>query len=109
MIVAVAHDCTFLAHFQNCPFYAVNILREEQQDLSIRFAQLPEARFSGIPWKEASTGSPWIEGVLGMIDCKTVQIFDAGDHRMLIGEVVDVSISEGRPLVFYRGDYRALL
>jgi flavin reductase (DIM6/NTAB) family NADH-FMN oxidoreductase RutF len=109
VIVAVAHDCTFLAHFQNCPFYAVNILREEQQDLSIRFAQLPEARFSGIPWKEASTGSPWIEGVLGMIDCKTVQIFDAGDHRMLIGEVVDVSISEGRPLVFYRGDYRALL
>lgn len=108
VMVAVAHDCTFLAHFLNCPFYAVNILREEQHDLSIRFAQLPEARFTGIGWREASTGAPWIDGVLALIDCKTVQVFDAGDHRVLIGEAVDVSVGEGRPLIFYSGEYTAL-
>lgn len=108
VMVAVAHDCTFLAHFLNCPFYAVNILREDQRDLSIRFAQLPEGRFTGIGWREASTTAPWIDGVLALIDCKTVQLFDAGDHRILIGEAVDVSIGEGRPLIFYHGAYTAL-
>jgi len=108
VMVAVAHDCTFLAHFLNCPFFAINILREEQRDLSIRFAQLPEGRFSGIPWREAITGAPWLDGVLAMIDCKTVQLFDAGDHRVLIGEAVDVAIGEGRPLIFFSGGYTGL-
>lgn len=108
VMVAVAHDCTFLAHYQDCPYFAVNILRESQRDLSIRFAQLPEGRFTGVAWRESSTGSPWLDDVLGLIDCRTVRVFDAGDHRILIGEVVDVSLSEGRPLVFYQGDYTAL-
>jgi len=108
VMVAVAHDCTFLAHFLNCRFYAINILREDQRDLSIRFAQLPEGRFTGVAWREASTTSPWIDGVLALVDCKTVQWFDAGDHRILIGEAVDVSVGEGRPLIFFSGGYTAL-
>ncbi len=108
VMVAVAHDCTFLAHFLNCPFYAINILREEQRDLSVRFAQLPEGRFTGVDWREARTGAPWLDGALALIDCKTVRAFDAGDHRILIGETVDVSVSEGRPLIFYHGGYAQL-
>src|SRR5258706_5618615 len=108
VMVAIAHDCTFLNHFETSGFFAVNVLREEQVDLSIRFAQLPEGRFTGVAWRPGLTGSPVIENVLALLDCKTVQVLDVGDHRALIGEVVEVEIGEGRPLVFFGSEYTRL-
>ena len=108
-MVAIAHECPFLNHFETSGFYAVNILREEQVDLSIRFAELPEGRFTGVPWRAGATGSPLVEGVLGMLECRTVQALDVGDHRVLIGEVVEVGIGEGRPLVFFWSEYTRLV
>jgi flavin reductase (DIM6/NTAB) family NADH-FMN oxidoreductase RutF len=108
VMVAIAHECPFLNHFETSGFYAVNILREEQVDFSVRFAELPEGRFTGVPWTAGATGSPVIAGVLGMLECRTVQALDVGDHRVLIGEVVEVGIGEGRPLVFYGSGYTSL-
>jgi flavin reductase (DIM6/NTAB) family NADH-FMN oxidoreductase RutF len=107
-MVALELDCAFLKVFETSGHYAVNILREEQVDLSIRFAELPEGRFTGVPWTASATGSPLIEGVLGVIDCRTTQVLDAGDHRVLVGEVVEVGIGEGRPLVFFGSEYTRL-
>ncbi|HML18050.1 MAG TPA: flavin reductase family protein [Bryobacteraceae bacterium] len=108
IMVAIDRDCTSLHHFEISGSFAVNILRVEQLDLSIRFAQLPEGRFTGIPWREGVTGSPILEGVLGVIECTTINVIDAGDHRALIGESVAVEIGEGRPLVFFNGGYTRL-
>jgi flavin reductase (DIM6/NTAB) family NADH-FMN oxidoreductase RutF len=107
-MAAIARDCTFLNHFETSGFFAVNILRENQLDLSIRFAQLPEGRFTAVGWTAAGTGSPVIDGVLGVIDCTTIDVLDAGDHRVLIGRVLDVRIDEGRPLIFFEGQYTRL-
>ena len=108
VMVAIARDCTFLNHFESSPFFAVNILREDQRDLSIRFAQLPEGRFTGVAWREAASGSPWIDETLALLDCKTVQVLDTGDHRVIIGEALEVAMSEGRPLIFFRSEYTGL-
>jgi flavin reductase (DIM6/NTAB) family NADH-FMN oxidoreductase RutF len=108
VMVAVALDCTALKHFEDSGFYAVNILRESQRDLSIRFAEYPEGRFTGVGWAAGVTGSPVIEGVLGFLECRTTQAMDVGDHRVLIGEAVEVGISDGRPLVFFGSEYTRL-
>ena len=107
-MVAVAHDCTALDHFGSSGAYAVNILREDQLDLSIRFAQLPEGRFTGVDWREGVLRSPVLAGVLAVLECRTVQSVDLGDHRVLIGEVVEAEIGEGRPLVFFGSEYTRL-
>ncbi len=109
VMVAIDRLCGFLHAFESSGYYAVNILREEQRDLSIRFAQLPEGRFAGVPWRGGpATDSPLIEAVLGVIECRIVRTLEVGDHRMLIGEVVEVGVSEGRPLVFFRSEYTGL-
>jgi len=105
VMVAIDRSCAVLAAFEASGYYAVNILREEQRAVSIRFAQLPEGRFQGIEWKAAETGSPILGGVLGVLECRTVQVVDAGDHRVLVGQVVGAVIGEGRPLVFFGSDY----
>jgi flavin reductase (DIM6/NTAB) family NADH-FMN oxidoreductase RutF len=108
VMVAIDRDCVFLPFFESSGSYAVNILSEDQRDLSNRFAQLPEGRFSGVGWRSGVTGSPVIEGVLAVIECRTVQMLDAGDHRVLIGEAVAVEVREGRPLVFFGSGYAGL-
>ncbi len=109
VMVAIDRACSFLNTFESSSYYAVNILREEQSNLSVRFAKLPEGRFSGIAWQPGpSTGSPVLEDVLGVLECRTLQVIDAGDHRVLVGEVVEVRIGEGRPLVFFRSEYTRL-
>jgi flavin reductase (DIM6/NTAB) family NADH-FMN oxidoreductase RutF len=108
VMVAIARDCAFLSVFESSGHYAVNILGENQRDLSNRFAQLPEGRFSGVSWRKGATSSPVIDGVIAVLECSTVQMLDAGDHRVLIGEVVAVEVGEGRPLVFFGSDYKEL-
>jgi flavin reductase (DIM6/NTAB) family NADH-FMN oxidoreductase RutF len=105
VMVAIDRSCAVLSAFESSGYYAVNILREEQRSVSIRFAQLPEGRFRGIEWKAGETGSPILDGVLGVLECRTVQVVDTGDHRVLVGQVVGLVIGEGRPLVFFGSDY----
>jgi flavin reductase (DIM6/NTAB) family NADH-FMN oxidoreductase RutF len=108
VMVAIDRACVFLAVFESSGHFAVNILSEHQRDLSDRFAQLPEGRFSGVSWSSGVTGSPVIDGSLAVIECETRQVLDAGDHRVFIGEAVAVGIGEGRPLVFFASDYARL-
>ena len=105
VMIAIDCSCTFLAFFEASGYYAVNILAEDQRELSNRFAQLPEGRFEGVSWKAGVTGSPLIEGVISVLECRTIQVIDAGDHRVLIGEAVAAEVREGKPLVFLGSDY----
>lgn len=108
VIVAIDRACSIVEMFAPGGQFAVNILREEQRDLSVRFSALPEGRFSGVPWRPGITGAPVIDGVLGTIECRIMQVLETGDHRLLIGEVVDTMIAEGRPLVFFASGYTGL-
>jgi flavin reductase (DIM6/NTAB) family NADH-FMN oxidoreductase RutF len=108
VLVAVDRACSLLETFENSGHFAINFLSSEQRNLSVRFSELPEGRFSGVSWTPGSEGAPLIEGAIGSIECRTTQIIDAGDHRALIGEVIAASIGEGEPLVFFRSGYSAL-
>ena len=108
VMVAIDRACPFLATFESSRHYAVNILCEEQRELSVRFAELPEGRFAGVSWRAGATGAPVIEGALSVLECHMIQLLDAGDHRAFIGEVTAVISGNGRPLVFFRGGYERL-
>jgi flavin reductase (DIM6/NTAB) family NADH-FMN oxidoreductase RutF len=45
---------------------------------------------------------------LAHLACNVVAEYSAGDHTIFLGEVESVDLSEGQPLLFYRGQYRAL-
>lgn len=108
VLVAVDRICSLLDTFEKAERFAVNFLSINQQDLSVRFSQLPEGRFTGVPWTPGIEGTPLIAGTIGSIECRTTNVIDAGDHRALIGEVVAANVGEGDPLVFFRSGYEAL-
>lgn len=108
VLVAVDRVCSVLETFEQSGHFAINFLSREQRNLSVRFSELPEGRFSGVPWLPGAEGAPLLDGAIGSIECRTTQIIDAGDHRALIGEVFAANIGEGEPLVFFRSAYSAL-
>ena len=84
--------------------YSVSILRADQQDLSSRFANYnPELNPEEVElW---DTGAPILKDRLAAFDCKIHARHKAGDHVILVGEVVRFDSQEGAPLVYYKSNY----
>ncbi|MBI2322643.1 MAG: flavin reductase family protein [Chloroflexi bacterium] len=93
--------------------FAVNILSEDQEHLSRWFANderlsAPDP-FGDVAHRVGATGAPLIEGCLAHLDCRVAAQYDAGDHTIFIGQVVDAAIDgERRPLLFFKGRYARL-
>ncbi len=67
--------------------FAVNVLSEDQEDISNRFARRVDDRYADLDWQVGPHGSPLIGGVAAWFDCSMHNTVDAGDHVLLIGQV----------------------
>lgn len=91
--------------------FAVNILREDQIELSNRFAWIKdEDRFDEGSWAAKATGAPILEDALAWLDCTIHSHHPAGTHSIYIGEVQAVGVPEPGvpPLVYWNKGYRKL-
>lgn len=91
--------------------FAVNILREGQEELSNRFAFSQEDRFAEGNWTTAITGAPVLEDALAWLDCTVYSRHTAGTHTIYIGEVQASNVIEpdGAPLVYWNRAYRTVV
>jgi flavin reductase (DIM6/NTAB) family NADH-FMN oxidoreductase RutF len=88
----------------------VHILGEHQQGLAATFARSGADRF-GAPtvWREGPEGVPLLDGVLAWLVCRIVGRVPAGDHRIVLGELVlGDSSGAGRPLLYHQGRFNGL-
>ena len=94
--------------FETCKHFAVNVLAEGQEDASNIFASFKGDRFSQVTWRADSQGVPLIEGVAAHFSCQTAQVIPAGDHIILLGEVLDFDHSGQNGLGYAAGSYFSL-
>lgn len=90
--------------------YAVNVLTQDQEWLSNRFAgkhKEMDDPFADVKYTERATGAPIIQDTLATFDCTLWEQYDGGDHTIYVGEVQDLSMSgqDMAPLTFYKGAY----
>ncbi|MGP4048260.1 flavin reductase family protein [Streptomyces sp. 2A115] len=88
----------------------VHILGEHQQELAATFARSGADRF-GAPtgWREGPEGVPVLDGVLAWLVCRVAARVPAGDHRIVLAEVVlGDPTGTGRPLLYHQGRYNGL-
>ena len=91
----------------NC--FAINVLRDDQEEISRRFATPGPKDFSDLELVESKTGSPVLVNALAFIDCQIVQVVPGGDHDMFIGKPLAGETRDGNPLIFYSGQYTQLI
>ena len=108
VLVCIDFGSSVHPHFRSNSHFAVNVLSEEQAELSVRFSDLPDARFEGIDWYIAVSGAPLLRGALAVFECCVKETVEAGDHAILIGEVIRTDAREGKPLLYFNRDYRSL-
>jgi flavin reductase (DIM6/NTAB) family NADH-FMN oxidoreductase RutF len=97
------------AGFAAAGHFAVNILAQDQQALSARFATSGSDKWCGIAHVIWQTGAPILPGSLANLDCRIEAMYDGGDHLIFVGRVLRLeSRTHGEPLLFSRGSYRAL-
>ncbi|MDQ6666499.1 MAG: flavin reductase family protein [Acidobacteriota bacterium] len=108
ILVCIDHAAAILAQFRTGEYMGINVLRESQQHLSIHFARPGENGFGEVAWLAGETGIPLIPEVLATFECSIVRAIDAGDHTILIGEVVHARRGEGDPLLYFDRGYRAM-
>jgi flavin reductase (DIM6/NTAB) family NADH-FMN oxidoreductase RutF len=108
VLVCVDHGATAHPAFRTHGWFAVNVLRREQEAVSRRFAESGGNKFDGVPCHEGKTGLPLLDGALATLECRVVEAHEAGDHTIFVGAVEAVSVAGGRPLVYFHGGYHSL-
>ena len=85
--------------------FVVNILAEDQVDISSRFARSGADRFAGVGITAGIGGVPLIDGCAAHLECSTEATYPGGDHLLFLGRVERIVGSGLRPLAFGAGKY----
>jgi len=108
LLVAVDKKAESYPHFEESKVFTVNILSDEQETLSRKFAVSGGDKFQGVAYQMGANGVPILDGALAYLECKLYAVYDGGDHTLFLGEIEEARTREIKPLIFYRGGYRAL-
>lgn len=86
--------------------FCINVLAEDQVQLSRTFSARGGDKFASVPWRTSPLGCPIIEGCVVWIDCKLESEMEIGDHTLAVGRVRAMHHErDAHALVFHRGDY----
>ncbi|MFI9024708.1 flavin reductase family protein [Streptomyces sp. NPDC053560] len=91
-------------------YVGVHILGEDQQELAATFARSGADRFAApTSWRTGPQGVPVLDGVLAWMVGRVVARVPAGDHRIVLAEVVvGDPTGHGKPLLYHQGRFTAL-
>ena len=109
VLICVDHKSQSFPHLRESGRFAINILHQQHEPLSRRFASSKlDNKFEGVPFRLGTLGVPLIEQALASLECRTVNAHVEGDHTIFVGRVESVHMGEGEPLLYYRGRYHRL-
>lgn len=88
--------------------FAVNILKDDQEYLSRRFASQEAEKFTPGMYTLSASGLPLLNGALAQVECELHAALPGGDHTIYVGRVDTAQVHQGRPLVYFRSGYYQL-
>jgi flavin reductase (DIM6/NTAB) family NADH-FMN oxidoreductase RutF len=108
VLVCVDHAATAHPDFRERGWFAINVLRREQEALSRRFAVSGGDKFRDVPYHDGSSGLPLLDDTLATLECRIVDAHEAGDHTIFIGLVESATVAGGRPLIYFHSAYHTV-
>jgi len=109
VLFSLSKQAQSLRAFQSASAFAVNVLSEDQQALSDRFATSSTDKWKDVAHETWQLGVPILSDSLASFECEYRYTYDGGDHVIFVGEVKRMDRREaGRPLVYHIGRYRRL-
>lgn len=89
--------------------FCVNLLASDQGRTCGSFASRGGDKFAGVEYAVSENGVPVLTGALASIECEIHSVIEAGDHYIVLGQVLAMDArEEGSPLLFFRSAYSQL-
>jgi len=113
LIVSINRESSSLPLVKRYGFFGVNILTSDQLDIAERFTGKGGLkgvdRFAGARWLTRASGVPLLADALAAIDCEVEDIVERHSHAIIIGRVLDVTVSpRTAALAYWQGQYVAI-
>jgi flavin reductase (DIM6/NTAB) family NADH-FMN oxidoreductase RutF len=114
VLVCVENDSRFHEAIGQAGSWAVSILNAGQRGRARWFATRGRplvGQFDSTPTTRSDlTGSLLLDGALAVLECRTTAVHPAGDHDIVVGEVLGLRLPhpEGEPLLYFRSGFRAV-
>lgn len=108
VLICIHHEAQSHDLIVSAGLFAVNILSEDQEYISRRFASSSAEKFISGEYRISEHGLPLLNGVLATLECRVVNRVPGGDHTIFIGEPLDAQIHKSKPLLYYRSGYHQL-
>ena len=105
LLVCPAKSLSNYRVFSTCSHFAISILSEHQREISEIFSRFKGDRFSRVSWSSDEHDLPVIHGAAAHFSCRTDRSVDAGDHSILIGQVMGFTANAHPGLGFRSGEY----
>ncbi|MGO4560014.1 flavin reductase family protein [Mesorhizobium sp. 2RAF21] len=92
---------------------AINVLSSHQAAVSTAFGRGLPDMWSNIDWITSPEGNPFLDGALLSLDCRIHAEHEAGDHWIVVAEVLNLhhdapAEAIKKPLLYYKGRYHEL-
>ena len=88
--------------------FAVHILANDQGELAGLFATRGVDRFGQSEWQWSDHQLPILAGAAGVLQCRTYKTVEAGDHMILIGQVIAIDDYDKEPLLYHKRNFGAI-
>jgi flavin reductase (DIM6/NTAB) family NADH-FMN oxidoreductase RutF len=88
--------------------FAIHILKHDQVACARAFVGRDGKRFEAVPHTIDGNGVPILDDWLALIVCDVYGVTVAGDHEILLGEVVRCEKRDSTPLLFHESALRKL-
>ncbi|GAB3458640.1 flavin reductase family protein [Actinophytocola sediminis] len=107
--VCIDRDAHCRPVFTAADAYAVHVLRTGQEDLAAQFDGGVTDGFEDMVVGSGYEGVPLLDDVAVRLECRPVHHLPAGDHVILLGEVVRARTGPHDPLVYLGQGFRRLV
>lgn len=105
---SIQNNSEVFREYTDAEYFGISMLAASDADVSGRYARRGEHAIDAADFDVDAHGVPLLKNALVSFSCKTHALHLAGDHHIIVGEVLAMSAREGAPLVFAKGAYDGL-
>ena len=105
LLWCLASSSPSIVAFEEGMKFAVHILAHHQGEFAKHFARRLREKFEVDRHWRSNPHPPHLANTLCRFDCSVHSVTQVGDHRIIVGQVFELTRHAGEPLVFHQGRF----
>lgn len=107
--ISLDNHSNTLAAIRKSGVFVINILSDEQTGVAMLCGRKDKDGFTSIAHSTGLTRVPCLDGTAAFAECRVYSEFPAGDHTIIVGELLNTVVNEEqRPLLYHAAGFARL-